>query len=49
MELASQPGLLGIDVATPFCGRDLERPEGCRNTDLMSRHDSGCLDVVTSK
>ena len=21
----------------------------CRDTDLMSRHDSGCLDVATSK
>ena len=29
-------------VATPLGGRDLEWPEWCRDTDLMSRHGSGC-------
>ena len=36
-------------VATPFGGRDLEWLEWCRDADLMWRHDSGCLDVATSK
>ena len=30
------------DVATSFGGRDLDCPEWCRDTDLMSRHGSGC-------